>query len=125
MNEIYCFVGENRSNKAQENGWTWENCQETGEWHLCAIVLFNALKDIDVDVKKQRFVNLWDDDWKLLEETIVFLKSFDRTIVAMGRKVEKVLIKEDIPHKFVFHPSARGSIRKKGAYTEHLREILL
>lgn len=124
MDNIYCFVGENRSSRAKESGWTWDSCAETGEWHLCAIYLFGALELIGIDVKKQIFVNVWDDDWNMLGDTISFLKTFEGTIVAMGRKVEKVLVSEGIPHKFIFHPAARGEIRKKERYVEHVREAL-
>lgn len=124
MDNIYCFVGENRSNKAKENGWTWESCVETGERHVCAIHLFNALDEIGINIKNQVFVNIWDDCGERLEETIPFLKTFEGTIVAMGRKVEKVLLKENIPHKFIFHPAARGTIRKKERYVEHVRQVL-
>jgi hypothetical protein len=117
-------VGENRSNKAQQNGWTWRKCIESGEHHLCAIQLFEALEAIGIDLQKQRFVNLWDDDGVSIQDSIDFVVNFKGTVVAMGRKVEKELTKLGISHKFIFHPAARGKIRRKGEYKKHVKERL-
>jgi hypothetical protein len=45
-------------------------------------------------------------------------------ILAMGRLVERELVRRGIPHRPMVHPAARGRIRKRERYVEHVREVL-
>lgn len=42
------------------------------------------------------------------------------TIVALGQKVSRALSKRRIAHLRLVHPAARGPIRKKAHYQEHV-----
>jgi len=44
--------------------------------------------------------------------------------VAMGRKVQKALDAVRIPYIAIVHPAARGCIRSKIAYAEHVGHAL-
>lgn len=123
---IFIFVGENRSKTAVEKGWSWQNCQVTGEPHLSAIPLWKALKGIDLNPSHQTFFNLWDENWKINKYVPEILKemSEDWEIVAMGQKVHKELEKIGVEHKTIIHPAARGKNRRTDLYNSHIKKIL-
>ena len=52
------------------------------------------------------------------------MRNWDGGIVAMGAKVQKALRAEGINFIPIVHPAARGAIRKKERYIEHIREAL-
>lgn len=106
------FVGEKRSQLAIKMGVTWE------DGRLAAKQLFDALEACDIDPQKQKFCNWFEDGGKEI------VRSHSGTVVAMGLKVKKALEKEGIPHLFIYHPAARGKIRKKELYESHVRENL-
>ena len=60
----------------------------------------------------------------VFEDNIEDIKSFNGVVVAMGRKVEKELKNNHIEHEFIFHPAARGTIRKIDNYKEHVKQQL-
>ena len=103
---IFIFVGENRSKTAVEKGWSWQNCQVTGEPHLSAIPLWKALKGIDLNPSHQTFFNLWDENWKI------------------NKYVHKELEKIGVEHKTIIHPAARGKNRRTDLYNSHIKKIL-
>lgn len=120
----FVFVGERPSNRAKEMNVTWS------DGHLAAKQLFDALRDCDVDPSEQLFMNLFIDSADVVnEEAFEQLRVFQLTasyitIIALGRKVEKELLKLGVPHKFMTHPAARGLIRRKDRYAKHVREVL-
>ena len=124
-----CLVGENRSNTAQERDWSWEGCQKEKRPRLCAIQLFNALECCDIDpydTERVRFLNLWDDKGDLDEQNIQEIQAFLESgyaIVGMGKNVQKALSELSIEHVQIIHPAARGQIRKKGAYIQHILAV--
>lgn len=127
MREIFVFVGENRSNLAQKNGYSWAECQRTGKPVLAMKPLWEALEEINLDPRAQVFFNLWDDSRKIDELVPKILKGLSEQgeiIIGMGRKVQKELQKQGIPHLEMVHPAARGKIRKTALYRRHVRGIL-
>lgn len=120
-------MGENRSNLAQKNGYSWEQCQRTGKPVLAMKPLWEALEEINLDPKAQIFFNLWDDRLNFEEQVPIILRSLageGKIIVGMGRKVQKELQKLGIPHLEMVHPAARGKIRKTALYRRHVRGVL-
>src|SRR5258706_4615034 len=125
---IFVFVGENRSKTAQEKGWSWQTCQLTGPV-LCAKPLWRALSQpgLGLNPNAQIFFNLWDDQWRpnrFVSEILREMAEDGEIIVAMGQKVQRVLVKLGIPHKEIVHPAARGKILKAALYDEHVKEVL-
>jgi protein-tyrosine-phosphatase len=106
MKEIL-FVGEERSETAKKRGWTWE----TG--HLAAKQLFDALKANGINPEEHKYTNIFEEE---LPEAEV--------IVGMGKKVQKELVKRGIVYIGIVHPAARGKIRKKENYINHIKETL-
>jgi hypothetical protein len=51
-------------------------------------------------------------------------KARGATVLAMGRLVQAELARRHIPHRPMVHPAARGRIRKRERYVEHVREVL-
>jgi hypothetical protein len=112
MNNLFLFVGEKPSNLAIRKGWEWK------DGRLAAKQLFDALEFCGINPVQQSFANWFDG-----EQNVV--RKYKGTIVAMGRKVERALIKENIPHLFIYHPATRGTVRRKELYCNHVKNALL
>lgn len=119
----FLFIGERRSKKAQENGWSWQTCQKFGP-RLCARQLFTALEEAGIDPYEQHFLNLWTDTNKLDQTTLIVLDNTGKPIVGMGRRVNNQLTKWEIPHIEIVHPAARGVWRRQEVYNKHVRQKL-
>ena len=127
MREIYIFVGENRSKTAKENGYSWQGCQQTGKPVLAMKPLWEALEEIGLDPRAQVFFNLWDDGWnpnELIPEILMEFIDSGEIVVGMGRNVQKALRELNIPHREMYHPAARGKIRRSDLYRKHVKEVL-
>jgi len=105
------FVGENRSHLAKKMNVTWK------DGRLAAKQLFDALDAIGFPRDTCEFCN-WFEGGKGK------VRNWDGGIVAMGAKVQKALRAEGINFIPIIHPAARGAIRKKERYIEHIREAL-
>ena len=105
------FVGENRSHLAKKMNVTWE------DGRLAAKQLFDALDAIGFPRDACEFCN-WFEGGKGK------VRNWDGGIVAMGAKVQKALRAEGINFIPIIHPAARGAIRKKERYIEHIRDAL-
>lgn len=111
------FVGERRSPLARRRGWRWE------DGRLAAKQLFDALRAIGIDPTRQEFVNAFEPGsakrlrsyWAMTRKPVV---------VGMGQLAQEWLIRRGIPHLPIVHPAARGAIRKKELYIEHVRSVL-
>lgn len=112
------FIGEKRSGQAIRNNWHWDDNVSTARY------LLDCLKEIGIKQKDIIFRNLWWDDGILNYEVAVELKGTDIPIIGMGSIVCDKLDSLDIEHYSIIHPAARGKIRKKELYTEHLRSKL-
>jgi hypothetical protein len=114
----YLFVGEKRSALARKMNVTWE------DGRLAAKHLFTALERSDIEVANCDFKNVFREilEYNQVNKTAVReIKKFDGIVVAMGRKVEKVLKENNIEHKFIYHPATRGSYRNINKYCEHFK----
>lgn len=105
----YLFVGEKRSPTAIRMGVTWKDKR------LAASHLSKALDYIGIDWEDCRFKNVFEDD---IEE----IRQHVGIIVAMGRKVEKILKNHGIEHEFIYHPATRGEVRNIEKYKKHVKE---
>lgn len=103
------FVGEERSPTAIRMNVTWKDKR------LCAGHLSKATDALGLNWDELCFKNVFEDD-------IEDIKSFNGVVVAMGRKVEKVLKKHQIKHEFIYHPATRGTVRNIENYKAHVRE---
>lgn len=130
-------MGEKRSNLAIKMNVTWK------DGRLAAKQLFDALDACGIPRKKCSFLNWWPEfdrrtkTWS--EQTPrATIRNIDNRnkeggwgsgdiiqIVALGNKVQKELSKEGIDFIPVIHPAARGTIRKKENYAEHIRQQLI
>lgn len=108
----YLFVGERRSDRAKRLGVTLR------DGRLAAKQLFDALKYCDIDPSLHDYCN-WFEGGKGKVRNYR-----EGTVVALGNKVARALRKEGIEHIFIFHPAARGKIRKKELYCAHVKEKL-
>jgi hypothetical protein len=126
-NMRYVFVGERQSPKAARGGHTWQNGK------AAACTLHAALRALGHDPEACTFLNLWRTPGlgptreKLAPSVLTALKQAQQdgaVILAMGRLVERELSRRRIPHRPMVHPAARGRIRKRERYVEHVREVL-
>ena len=115
------FVGEKRSPTARKMKVTWKDGRLAGK-HL-----MTAIERAQLDVENCDFMNVFRE---ILAEDIVnetavaIINNFDGVVVAMGRKVEKVLKNNDIEHEFIYHPATRGTYRNIDRYCEHFKNNL-
>jgi hypothetical protein len=115
------FVGEKRSPKARQMGVTWKDGRLSGK-HL-----MTAIERANLDITKCDFKNVFRE---ILADDIVNktavreIKRFDGIVVAMGRKVERVLKNNGIDHEFIYHPATRGEVRNVEKYCRHFQENL-
>jgi uracil-DNA glycosylase len=126
MNRII-FVGERPSLKAARYGHTWEGA------NAAARTLHNALDAVGVDREARAFVNLWTrpgvgkpahrPSRNAVRQVREAVTSGAR-VVALGQLVAAELEARRIPHVRMVHPAARGKIRKRERYIEHVREVL-
>lgn len=111
---MYLFVGEKRSNRAIQLGVTFRDKALAGKQ------LYDALTFIGIDYDSCEFVNLFERGGKKVVKSTT-----DKPIVALGSKVAKWMEKNRIKHIQVIHPAARGTIRKKENYFNHIKEKLV
>jgi len=121
----FLFVGERPSPKAARMGVTWEHGR------LAAKQLFDALFAVGLDPKSHRFDNVFvptpEGPEVVCRNAVRRIKRAAISglrVVAMGKKVEAVMAAKCIPCLSIVHPAARGRIRKKERYAEHVREVL-
>ncbi|MGN6819232.1 MAG: uracil-DNA glycosylase family protein [Sphingomonas sp.] len=122
----FIFVGEKPSRTAYERGISWHN------GGLAAKTLWDALVYAGIDRTKCGFMNLFgetpDSPEKVTDQTVgeALRAASDAglRVVGMGRKVQRALNKLSVPHIPLTHPAARGAIRAKSAYQEHVKETL-
>jgi len=118
----YLFVGEKRSPMARKMNVTWQ------DGRLAAKHLFEALDRIGIEITNCDFKNVFRE---ILAENVVNksavreIKRFDGEIIAMGRKVERVLKREGIDHHFIYHPATRGEVRNIDKYCKHVESQLV
>jgi hypothetical protein len=105
----YLFVGERRSPRAIQMNVTWVDKR------LCAGHLSKALDNLGIDWNDCAFLNVFEDD-------IQDIRVFKGVVIAMGRNVEKELLKHGITHEFIYHPATRGTVRNIEKYKQHVRE---
>jgi len=110
------FIGEKRSEQAIRNNWHWDDNVSTARF------LLDCLANIGIHQSNIIFYNLWSDDGILQKEVISELQSNSIPIVGMGKIVCDELDKYEISHMSIIHPAARGKIRKKELYTQHLQD---
>jgi hypothetical protein len=123
----YLFIGEKPSETAKAKGWTWESGR------LAALTLFRALRHCDINPEDRvtvQFLNLFGDDPEVPEvadqQRLGSIRSHSVdgwTIVAMGSKVSSAML--DVPHLKIAHPAARGLIRGKSVYMQHVKNVLM
>jgi len=110
------FVGEKRSPKARKMGVTWKDGRLSGK-HL-----LTAIERANLDIANCDFMNVYRE---ILDRDVVnknalaIINNFDGVVVAMGRKVERVLKNASIEHEFIYHPATRGEVRNIDKYCEH------
>lgn len=109
------FIGEERSDRAIKMGVHW------GDGKLCAKNLFEALRNCGIDPKDCIFYNCFDGK----HEKKIFLSYGSYQFIAMGNKVAKWLNSHGMSNFIkITHPAARGTIRKKENYSNHIKEQL-
>src|SRR5688572_16535997 len=114
----FLFVGERPSPTAIRMGVTWK------DGRLAAKQLFDALLSNGIDPSKQVYDNIFTAQDKVCPRAVRRIRRAFRqgmTVVAMGQRVGAVFSKLGLAHKAIVHPAARGRIRKKSRYSEHLR----
>lgn len=98
---------------------------------LAAKQLFEALDYCKIPKEACEFINLYEtleEQGRDKGDMKIYIKQVQdsRTVVAMGRTVENGLKKLGIEdYKYIIHPAARGTIRKKENYFNHVRKQLL
>lgn len=117
----YVFVGEEPSPTARRIGASW---QRGG---LCATTLHAALRAADIDPAACVFLNLFADQLGRRRPTLSRIigrlrrMALTHILVALGARVGAHLDKHGLPHVKLVHPAARGKIRKRERYQQHVR----
>jgi len=111
------FIGEEPSKTARERGWKW------GDEQLCSKTLLEALDSAKVPRNHCIFENLFQDD-VVRPEVLARLQKTRLPIVAMGKKVQRVLSNHKIKFVPLVHPAARGKIRKTALYQQHVLDTI-
>lgn len=109
------FIGEQRSKRAEVMGVHWE------DGRLAAKQLFDALRACGIDPTKHRYVNIFG---RKNCANIATVLRHSGPKIGMGKRVCLMLRAANIPHFPIVHPAARGAIRKKAVYAEHVRSVL-
>jgi uracil-DNA glycosylase len=121
------FVGERPSPKAARYGHTWQG------GNAAARTLHDALRAVGHDPESCTFLNLWrtpglgPTSEQLIPGVLPTLRrevECGAVVVALGKLVERELARRGIPHRPMVHPAARGRIRKRERYVEHVRSVL-
>lgn len=105
----YLFVGEERSQTAIRMNVTWKDKR------LAAAHLSKAIENLGINWEDCDFANVFENELNKI-------KQFKGPIIAMGRKVERELKKQNIQHHYIHHPAARGKIRIIENYKNHVKE---
>ena len=95
------------------------------KYHIAAKHLFTAIDHANLEVTNCEFKNVFREilEYNKVNKTAVReIKKYDGIVVAMGRKVEKVLKDNNIEHKFIYHPATRGEYRNINKYCEHFKK---
>jgi len=106
------FVGEKKSPTALRKGWSWEDGRLAGKQ------LFDALTACGVDPQKCKFENWFNTRSQAL------IRQYPGAVFGMGRIVQDALTKAGVSHIPIVHPAARGRIRKKERYNQHIKEAV-
>ena len=88
---------------------------------LAAKQLFDALSGVGIDPGKRQFLNWWERGSRRRVAQHIRRGGL---VVGMGRKVQRELEKKGVAYLGIIHPAARGAIRKKGVYRDHIRSAL-
>jgi hypothetical protein len=123
----FVFVGERPSPKAAAIGATWQNGR------MAARTLHAALVEIGEAPDTHTFLNLWRTPGlgptreRIAPGVVGTLRreaAAGACVVALGKLVERELVRRGIPHRPMVHPAARGAIRKRERYVAHVRAVL-
>jgi hypothetical protein len=115
MSNKILFVGERRSPTAVRKGWRWT------DGRLAAKQLFDAFNAIAFPVEQAVFVNLFEPGALRCVRTV---EQCGVPVIAMGRKVQEELARQGVTFTPMVHPAARGRIRRKDLYIDHVRQVI-
>lgn len=112
---VLMFVGERKSATAKRKGWTWQ------DGRLAAKQLFDALDALALDRQCIVFANAFERGQIAVIRAHVAAGGI---VIAMGRKAQRRLDVAGVSYTPLVHPAARGAIRLKQRYAEHIRATL-
>ena len=120
----YVFVGQCRSERAIRMGVHWEDGRLAGK------TLHDALRSAGLDPLEQTYLNLYrDDDPQVIDlaalTQVRALADAGAVIVGLGKVVQAALARADLAHLPLVHPAARGTIRARSAYRDHVASVLI
>ena len=121
---LLVFAGERRSVRAVKLDVTWLSGRLAGK------TLHAALRAAGIAPERCVFVNVLHDDPRdgqpcdIALLALRSLASAGATIFALGRRVQAALRRARIAHVPLTHPAARGAIRTRAAYQQHVRDAL-
>lgn len=119
----FAFVGEKRSDLAIKMGVRWE------DGRLAAKTLHEALRAVGLNPLRQTYLNIFvDGAGYVVDPTstarLLELQSQGVELVAMGRRVQHELDRLSLRYRSLVHPAARGKIRAKPLYLQHVADVL-
>jgi hypothetical protein len=120
----YVFVGHSRSHRAIRMGVYWEDGRLAGK------TLHDAPRAIGLDPQEQTYLNLYrDDDPQVIDQAALArlraLADAGAVIVGLGKVVHAALARAGVAHLPLVHPAARGAIRARDAYQDHVASALI
>jgi hypothetical protein len=124
----FLFVGEKPSPMAERKGWSWD------DGRVAARTLHEALRAAGIEPADCGFTNLFGQTADAPEKGAELtaradvLRAASRvgvTVVALGSKVARQLARHSVPHVPLIHPAARGQIRMRERYVQHVSAVLI
>ena len=114
------FVGERPSKTAVLKRWIW------GDFHLSSKTLLEALAACQFPREFADFINVYSDDGKIDLQSIEYIqnRSHGSIVIGMGKLAQRALAHHGIGHIEMIHPAARGRIRKRELYQEHVAQVI-
>lgn len=117
----FLFVGERRSQMAVRRGYSWPDQRLSGR------TLAEALAACSIALEQYTCINVYTDEGVLDRQALVSIRTLHAAgwiVIGLGRVVQRALTVAGIPHHAMIHPAARGRIRKREAYQQHVATVV-
>ena len=117
------FVGEKRSQRAIDLGYSWDDGRLAGCTLLAALEACGYSRTI----RDFKIVNAYLDNGSENTQARDLARTLHGKgwlVIGMGHAAQHMLDVWRVPYRPMIHPAARGAIRKRERYHAHVRAVL-